>query len=238
MKQRNEYFWSTLGLLMTWCRKTKSSVAEVLRYTFQFRSIIFPRNYVVFMTLRKLWRHQMETFAALLVLCTGNSPVTGEFPAQRPVTRSFDTSMWYINILYKSMAWHKTAVIPLQTHWSYCSLVLNHKNDGTIHKIWRPLSRPKSLTWTTSLVSKDHGGNHLNSMMTSSNGNIFRVTGHLWGEFTGPRWIPHTKASDAGLWCFFDLRLNKPLSKLSWGWWFETLSRPLWRHCNEGNVKK
>ena len=28
-------------------------------------------------------------------------------------------------------------------------------------------------------------------MMTSSNGNIFRVTGHLGGEFTGPRWIPH-----------------------------------------------
>ena len=39
-------------------------------------------------------------------------------------------------------------------------------------------------------------------MMTSSNGNIFRVTGHLGGEFTGPRWIPHTKASDAELWCF------------------------------------
>ena len=33
------------------------------------------------------------------------------------------------------------------------------------------------------------------------NGNIFRVTGHLCGEFTGPRWIPHTKASDAELWC-------------------------------------
>ena len=38
-------------------------------------------------------------------------------------------------------------------------------------------------------------------MMTSSNGNIFRVTGPLCGEFTGSRWIPHTKASDAGLWC-------------------------------------
>ena len=38
-------------------------------------------------------------------------------------------------------------------------------------------------------------------MMMSSNGDIFRVTGHLCGEFTGPRWIPHTKASDAELWC-------------------------------------
>ena len=32
----------------------------------------------------------METFSALLALCVGNSLVTGEFPAQRPVTRSFD----------------------------------------------------------------------------------------------------------------------------------------------------
>ena len=36
-------------------------------------------------------------------------------------------------------------------------------------------------------------------MMTSSNGNIFRVTGPLCGEFTGHRWIPLTKASDAEL---------------------------------------
>ena len=36
------------------------------------------------------WRHQMETFSALLALCAGNSPVTGEFPKQRSVTRSFD----------------------------------------------------------------------------------------------------------------------------------------------------
>ena len=68
------------------------------------------------------WRHQMETFSALLAICAGDSPVTGEFPAQRPVTRSFDV--------------------------------------------------------------------------------------------------------------LFDLRLNERLSKQSWGWWFETLSRPLWRHYN------
>ena len=36
------------------------------------------------------WRHQMETFSALLAICAGNSPIPGEFPAQRPVTRSFD----------------------------------------------------------------------------------------------------------------------------------------------------
>ena len=46
-------------------------------------------------------------------------------------------------------------------------------------------------------------------MMTSSNGNIFRVTGHLCGKFTGPRWISHTKASDAELWCLlWSARIN------------------------------
>ena len=50
-----------------------------------------------------------------------------------------------------------------------------------------------------------HWGRYLRerkSMMTSSNGSIFRVTGPLCGEFTGHRWIPLTKASDAELWCF------------------------------------
>ena len=66
-------------------------------------------------------------------------------------------------------------------------------------------------------------------MMTSSNETIFRVTGHLCAEFTGHRWIPRTKASDAELWGFL---WSKGLSKQWWGWWFETPSRPLWRHCN------
>ena len=39
-------------------------------------------------------------------------------------------------------------------------------------------------------------------MMTSSNGNIFHVTGPLLGESTGHWWIPLTKASDVELWCF------------------------------------
>ena len=69
------------------------------------------------------WRHQMDTFSALLAICAGTSSVTDELPAQRPATRSFDV--------------------------------------------------------------------------------------------------------------FFDMHLNKRLSKQWWGWWFETPSRPLWRHHNE-----
>ena len=68
----------------------------------------------------------METFSALLAICAGNLPVPGEFPTQRPVTRSFDV--------------------------------------------------------------------------------------------------------------FFDLRLNKRLSKQSWGWWSETLSCSLWRQSNDADL--
>ena len=77
------------------------------------------------------------------------------------------------------------------------------------------------------------------NMMTPSNRKNFGVTDPLCGnspvtgEFSTQR--PMTRSFDV----FFDLRLNKRLSKQSWmskqswGWWFETLSRSLWRHCNE-----
>ena len=70
------------------------------------------------------------------------------------------------------------------------------------------------------------------SMITPSNGNIFRVTGHLCGEFTGHRWIPPQRSVSRSVNVFFDHRLNKRLSKQSWGSWFETTSRSVWRHCN------
>ena len=68
-------------------------------------------------------------------------------------------------------------------------------------------------------------------MMTSSNGNIFRVTGPLCGEFTGPGEFPTQRPVTRSFDVFFDLRLNKRSRKQPWGWWFETLSSSLWRHC-------
>ena len=71
-------------------------------------------------------------------------------------------------------------------------------------------------------------------MMTSSNGNISRVTGHLCGEFSSPVLgeFPAQRPVKRSFNVFFDLRLIKRLSKQSWGWWLETLSCPLWRHYN------
>ena len=71
------------------------------------------------------WRHQMETFSALLAICVGNSPVSGEFPAQRPVTRSFDVFFdlcpnkrlskqswgWWFETPSESLLRHRLAVV-------------------------------------------------------------------------------------------------------------------------------
>ena len=73
------------------------------------------------------------------------------------------------------------------------------------------------------------------NMMTSSNGNIFRVTGLCEGSPVTagfPSQRPVTRSFDV----FFDLRLNKRLSKQSRRRWLETPSRSSWHHCNDMNI--
>ena len=186
------------------------------------------------------WRHQMETFSALLAICAGNSPVPGEFPAQRPVRRSFD--VFFHLRLNKQLCkqswgwWFETLSRPL---WRNCNDSLCHY--GLAH--WEQLSALKiqqtvnvwptirhalvmyrvfTMTWhglvkkaccnnspvTTRYAIWDAPYNMAQyirrscNMMTSSNGNISRITGRLRREFTGHRWIPRTKANDAKFWCF------------------------------------
>ena len=69
--------------------------------------------------------------------------------------------------------------------------------------------------------------------MTSSNENIFRVTGPLRGEFTGPGEFPTQRPVTQSFDVFFDLCLNKRLSKQPRGRWFETTLWSLWRQCND-----
>ena len=159
----------------------------------------------------------------------------GEFPTQRPVTRSFDV---YFDLrLNKRLCkqswgwWFETLLCPLWRHSNVLSinmlLPLNEMvNIQWPSKTWTisssfpyPNSFPITLvliyitaSWSIQGLSTCRGNTNTASpnkmfsnfivMMTSSNGNIFRVTGHLCGKFTGPRWISRTKASDAELWCF------------------------------------
>ena len=87
------------------------------------------------------------------------------------------------------------------------------------------------LKWLTCTIEPwRHSSMH--AWWRHQDGNIFRVTGPLCGEFTGPGEFPTQRPVTRSFDVFFDLRLNKRLSKQPWGWWFETLSWSLWRHCN------
>ena len=69
------------------------------------------------------WRHQMETFFVLLALCAGNSPVTGEFPSQRPVTRSFDVFFdLRMNIRLNKQPWGWWFDMPSCWLWRHCNV--------------------------------------------------------------------------------------------------------------------
>ena len=73
--------------------------------------------------------------------------------------------------------------------------------------------------------------------MTSSHGNIFRVTGPLSGEFTGHRWIPRTKANDPELWCFIII-LNKGSHKVSkLHFHINDDKIEIWKHCMTRDAK-
>ena len=109
----------------------------------------------------------------------------------------------------------------------YRALHVQYLRHGTYQVTVKSIAfMPKSIT-----VSQERS----QFMMTSSNGNIFALlalcagNSRVTGEFPSQR--PVTRSFDV----FFDMRLNKRLSKQSWGWWFETPSCSLWRHCNVVN---
>ena len=69
----------------------------------------------------------METFSALLALCAGNSPVTGEFPSQRSVTRMFDVFFDFrLNKRSSKQSRHRWFETPTHSLWRHC-------NDTTVH---------------------------------------------------------------------------------------------------------
>ena len=71
-----------------------------------------------------LWWRQNETFSALLVLC--NSPVTGEFPSQRPVTRSCDIFFdRHLNKRLGKQSICKWFEMPWRSLWRHCNVLQN-----------------------------------------------------------------------------------------------------------------
>ena len=68
------------------------------------------------------WRHQMEIFSSLLALCVGNLPVTGEFPSQRPLTRSLMFSLiCALNKRLSKQSWSWWFEMPSRSLWHHCN---------------------------------------------------------------------------------------------------------------------
>ena len=106
---------------------------------------------------QSIWRrHQMETFSALLAICAGNSPVPGEFPAQRPVTRTFD--IFFDLRLDKRLSkqswgwWFEMLLCPLWRHRNdiiislWPQMALGYYQDK-LWRLWRISCNYMILLW-------------------------------------------------------------------------------------------
>ena len=153
-------------------------------------------------------------YPASYIRCLTVYLVIPEYPVSGIIYQMFDGIPRYPGVLYPvsgpkrerlyvswSSLFLKTRIIVSNSRHFLCNVISlrlmyvqssNTFNTERISKTWRLYEYKQLFLYQRRIVH----------MMTSSNGNIFRVTGHLCGEFTGPRWLPHTKASDAELWCF------------------------------------
>ena len=100
----------------------------------------WPLHHHTFFTHHMLWSwwsHQIETLSTLLAICAGNSPVTGEFPAQSPVMRSFD--VFFDLRLSKQWCgwWFEILSHPLWRHCNYNSTgVTYHIEEITLFDMY------------------------------------------------------------------------------------------------------
>ena len=99
-----------------------------------------------------LWCHQMFTFSVSVALCVGNSPVTGEFPSQRPVTWSFNVLLDpYLKKQFGKHLWHWWFVMPSLSLWHHCNY---------LHRIWNHNSSissgPIDHNWSEDITVTSH----------------------------------------------------------------------------------
>ena len=75
----------------------------------------------------------MKTFSTLLAICAGNSPVTGEFPAQRAVTRSFDVFFdLHLNKRFSKQSWGWRFETPSRILWRHCDVWIFYFGIGGV----------------------------------------------------------------------------------------------------------
>ena len=153
----------------------------------------------------------------LVALCHHPRSPT-DSPDKGPITRALVTLV-SLMLAFKTNGWTNRRVIgDLRCHDTYMQGPINVRNHSFPRKLWR--LTPES----------NFAVNY--PMMTSSNGKISALLAICAGNSPVPGEFPTQRPVTRRFGVFFELRPNKRLRKQSWGWWFETLSRPLWRHCN------
>ena len=100
------------------------------------------------------WRHQMETFSALLTICAGNSPVTVEFPSQRPVKRGFDVFFdLRLNKRFGKHSWGWWFETQSRSFWRHCNVwtleVLRYFTRPRWYYQWHLAKNGDSKVWIT-----------------------------------------------------------------------------------------
>ena len=120
-------------------------------------------------------------------------------------------------LFWKTFSWQKKNCILIHTSLKFVPKGSINVNTGSGYCL--ALNRCQAITWI--------------NMTTSSNGNIFRVTGPLCGNSPVTSEFPSQRPVMWSFDVFFDLRLNKCLSIQSGHRWFEMPLCSLWRHCNE-----
>ena len=160
------------------------------------------------------WRHQMETFSTSLALCAGNSPGPVNSPHKGQWRRALMFSLicarindWVNNREADDLRRHRGHydVSVMASSWLTC--IQRFMSAYLCYQLYYHISILLQTVTLFSIYLGDcivvYGLNRTSKIMTtSSNGNIFRVTGDLCGEFTSLRWFPRKKFSDAELWCF------------------------------------
>ena len=104
------------------------------------------------------WRHRMEIFSALLALCAGNSPVTGEFPTQRPVTRSFGVFFdLRLSKRLSKQSWGWWSETPSPSFWRHCNV--SYLADIEAQMSWQSRSHyhPRSNISYSAAVNREFG---------------------------------------------------------------------------------
>ena len=108
------------------------------------------------------WRHQMETFSVLLVLCEGNSQVTSEFPSQRPVTWSFDVFFDLRLNKQLSKQWKRRWFeMPSHPLWCHCNVSPPSTTCGS-DKTWASWHLKSGPLFTEKKPSYQYRDSHYN----------------------------------------------------------------------------